>query len=69
MQLLESDARILSSVTEAVPHLHPLTLATAFKVTRQIATERLKEMQERGLVERMKNGQYQILPSSSYDPT
>jgi hypothetical protein len=29
VQLLESDAEILSPVTKAVPHLHPLTLAAA----------------------------------------
>lgn len=68
MQTFASDAEILASVTKAVRHLHPLTLATAFGVTRQIADSRLKAMQEPGLVEKMKNGQYRIL-LSSHDPT
>jgi len=65
MDIFVSDARILASVTK-IPHLHPLTLAKVFGVTRQIAASRPKTMQEGGLVEQMKSGQYRILLSSSY---
>ena len=62
MANFESDAEILASATAALPHLHAFRIAKIFDVTRRMANLRLKAMQELGLVERMANGQWRILP-------
>ena len=68
MENFASDAEILAMSSASLPYLHAARMARVFNVTYQIAHSRLKTMQEHGLVERMRNGQYKIILNASSHP-